>query len=259
MTRTADHDHLACLTARQRRVPCSVGERHGFTLMEMLAALTIGMLVVLSAAGATRALTGTREKVDRRIEQCAEARRALEAITGALRQVRRDATAAEQPVVIGLRGGDGEGDRINLQVISDRRARAEGQESDQHEISFFLQQAPDGAALPSLMCRRDHGFDEHVEEGGMATLVAENIVGLSFEYQAGGEWYEQWAATELQPPEAVRVTVSSLGRPDPRVARPDVITLSTTVALHAAPRAVNQPKKNADEPNRQEPSAGGPR
>lgn len=221
--------------------------------MEVLAALTIGMLVVMSAVGATRALTVSREKVDRRTEQSGEARRGLEAIVAALRNVRRDTTDADTPVIIGQRGSGSEGDRINLLAIGDRRARPDGAESDQYEISFFLQSAPGGRSLPSLMCRRDHALDDHIQEGGTATLVAENIIGLAFEYQAGGQWYDQWAETELQPPQAVRVTVAAAGRPDPRSPRPDVISLSTVVALHTAPRPTNQPKKGSSEQ-----STGGP-
>lgn len=220
--------------------------RTAFTLMEVLAALTIGMLIVMSAGGATRALTTAREKVDRRSEQSAEARRGLEAIVGALRNVRRDTSEADKPVVIGERGAD-EGDRINLLVVGDRRSRPDGAESDTYEIAFFLQSAPGGRAMPSLMCRRDHALDDRIEEGGMATLVAENIIGLSFAYEAGGKWYDQWPVTELQPPQAVRVTVAAAGRPTGRQPSPEVFSLSTVVALHAAPRPLSSPGKTGGE------------
>lgn len=216
----------------------------GFTLMEVLAALTIGGLVVMSAVSATRALTTTREKIDRRLQRSGEARRAMETVVAALRNVRRDKPEPNKPVIIGTSGGsDAGGDRINLLVIGDRRVRRDGPESDQYEVAFFLQSSPEGAP-PALMCRRDHAFDEHVEEGGLVTLVAENIVGLSFEYRAAEQWFREWSATEPQAPEAVRVTIAAMEPPrrnfsspdaaaDGQPERPETLVLTTIVPIHA--------------------------
>ncbi|MBI4580636.1 MAG: prepilin-type N-terminal cleavage/methylation domain-containing protein [Planctomycetes bacterium] len=226
----------------------------GFTLMEVLAAMTIGTLIVMSAVGATRALTTTREKVDRRVERAAEARRALEAITGALRNVRRDASDPDKPVVVGY-GDDGSGGgRINLLVIGDRRVRRDGSESDHYETSFFLSPSGGGRMLSSLMCRRDHALDDRIEEGGIVTTVADNIVGLSFEYRSAGQWYREWSPTELQPPEAVRVTVAAANRPDRDSRSMDTIVLSTVVAIHAAPRQAGSSQNE----QQGKPAEGGP-
>lgn len=216
---------------------------HGFTLMEALAALTIGSLLVISAVSATQALTTTREKMDRRTERSAQARRALETITGALRNVRRDASEADKPVVIGYRGDSSGGDRINLAVIDDRRVRRDGPESDQYEVSFFLSATDQNRPLPSLMCRRDHALDDHIEEGGIVTAVADGIVGLTFEYRAVDSWYNEWATTEMQPPEAVRVTVVAANKPESGAGSPDVLVLSTVVPIHAAARQADSTQK----------------
>ena len=95
----------------------------GFTLVELLVAVTISSLLVVSVVSTTRALSSTRRGVDQRVERSASGRRAMEAIVAGLRNVRRDPIRGK-PVMVGLSGeGEAGSDRIDLQVISDRRAR----------------------------------------------------------------------------------------------------------------------------------------
>lgn len=206
--------------------------RPGFTLVELLVALTIGSLLVVSAVSATRALTDSRAAVDRRIERSAAARIAMETIVAALRNVRRD-PIERQSVIVGHSGGAGRGnDRIDLLVISDRRCRPDGQESDQYEVSFRLEQQV-GQRLPTLMCRTDHALDEHPDDGGLVTVVAEGIVGLTFEYLSGEEWQIEWPALSTQPPEAVRVTIrtATFEEDEAGPTAPGVVVLSAVVPL----------------------------
>lgn len=209
--------------------------RAGFTLVELLVALTIGSLLVVSAVSATRALTDTRAAVERRAERSAAARTALETIVAALRNVRRD-PIERQSVIVGYSGGAGRGhDRIDLLVISDRRCRPEGNESDQYEVSFRLESMA-GRRLPALMCRTDHALDEHPDDGGLVTVVAEGIVGLTFEYLSGEEWLIEWPALSTRPPEAVRVTVRAATVEDAETgpSAPSVVVLSTIVPIRIA-------------------------
>ena len=70
----------------------------------------------------------------------------------------------------------------------------------------------------------------------MATVVAEGVVGLSFEYFGEGEWVREWPESMTRAPEAVRVTVSTISA-DRSVQRqrPAAVTLTTVVALNMAP------------------------
>ena len=210
----------------------SVGNR-AFTLVELLVAMTIGSLIVVSLVSATRALSNTRENVDRRIMRTSSARNALETIVAALRNVRRD-PIRKKPAVIGYPGEPDRGDRINLQMISDSRSRPDGQESDQYEVSFYLNILED-QQLPSLMCRKDHGLDDEHEQGGIATVVAEHIVGLSFEYRRlDDEWVNEWSEFESDAPKAVRVIVAAVntGLQD-MPSKSDVSVFSTIVPIHS--------------------------
>ncbi|GEM_PF-1000576 len=259
--------HRSC--DKKRVTPWSTGARvgpacrsvHAFTLVEVIAALTISAMLLVSVVSTTRALSSTRQNVERRVDQRATARHAMETIVAALRNVRRD-PAKERPVVIGRSGGRGSGnDRIDLLVISDVRGRPEGAESDQYEQSFYLAECPGRPGLV-LLSRKDHALDDHPQEGGVGTIVAEGMMTLSFTYYSGAEWRDEWSDLEVRAPQAVRVTLSTMpanlteaqdsGEP---------AVLSTIVALHA-----NEPvdDRAADRKRREEaspgpgPSPGGP-
>lgn len=218
----------------------------GFTLVEMLITLTIGSLLVVSVVGATRALSVSRQNVDLRIERVSAARHAIEAIVAELRNVRRDRERTRmglKPLITGKRGDTEEsGDKIDMLVISNRRCRPEGAESDQYEAGFFLMKQP-GQPLPVLMFRKDHALDEHPDDGGIATVVAEGIVGLTFEYFSEGEWLGEWPAHDPRAPKAVRITVvAASGNPQDTKKTPDAVTLSTIVPIR-----VTQPLGNQSE------------
>ncbi len=226
--------------------------RNAFTLIEVLLTLTIGSLLVVSVMSATHGLSNAQARVEERADHLAEARRAMQAILGELRNVRRDALSEASPLVGRREIGAFDSDRIDLQVISSRRVRADAEESDQYEIAFFLEQR-DGAALPSLMCRRDHSFDDYPIEGGIVSVVAENIVGLTFDYYFAEEWRREWPSTEPLPPQAVRVTIAA-STPPSRTNRggSKVVELSSAVALHAVQRQGGRQNQNS-------PPAGGSR
>lgn len=204
-----------------------------FTLVELIVALTISAMLLVSVVSTTRVLSGTRQSVERRVDQGAAARHAMETIVAALRNVRRDPTR-ERPVVIGRSGGRGTGnDRIDLLVISDVRGRPDGSESDQYEQSFYLTECPGRPGLV-LLNRRDHALDDHPQEGGVGTIVAEGITTLSFAYYSGAEWRDEWSDLEVRAPEAVRITLTAVPAAPAEGPRPvEPVVLSTIVALHA--------------------------
>jgi type II secretory pathway component PulJ len=233
-------------------------------MVEVIVALTISAMLLVSVVSTTRALSSTRQNVERRVDQGAAARHAMETIVAALRNIRRDPTM-QRPVVIGRSGGRGAGnDRIDLLVISDVRGRPEGAESDQYEQSFYLTECPGRAGLV-LLSRKDHALDDHPQEGGVGTIVAEGMTTLSFAYYSGAEWRDEWSDLEVRAPEAVRITLATVPTSAAADAKGFVepVVLSPIVALHA-----NEPVDDqaADRTRREEanqnpnptPTPGGP-
>jgi prepilin-type N-terminal cleavage/methylation domain-containing protein len=228
-----------------------------FTLVEVLATLTIASLLVVCMVSSTRGLTTAREKVECRVERSINARQALETIVGVLRNVRND-PRQRYPVVVGTSGGSGSGnDRIDLLVMSDTPARPDGAESDQYEASFYLMRRQ-GKPFPSLMFRKDHALDEYPEEGGIATVVADGITALSFEYFAEGEWMTEWPRERTITPKAVRVTLQAASAPlRGREGRPETSALSTVVPLRAGKAGTvirPEPQPGAPSPDQPTPS-----
>jgi len=230
-------------------------------MVEVIVALTISAMLLVSVVSTTRALSSTRQNVERRVDQGAAARHAMETIMAALRNVRRDPTK-ERPVVIGRSGGRGAGnDRIDLLVISDVRGRPEGNESDQYEQSFYLTECPGRPGLV-LLSRKDHALDDHPQEGGVGTIVAEGMTTLSFAYYTGAEWQEEWSDLEVRTPEAVRVTLSTVpATPGDGKGLVEPVVLTTLVSLHANEpvddRAADRRRREEAGPG-PEPNPGGP-
>ncbi len=104
----------------------------------------------------------------------------------------------------------------------------------------------EGQSLPSLVRRRDHALDDHVDDGGIATVVAEGIVELSFEYMTDNRWEPSWPETEPRALQAVRVRVAAMNPPrEPMMAggsplMEDAAVLSTVVAVHVPPKPQEQ-------------------
>ena len=228
---------------------------HSFTLVEVLLAMTISSLLVVTLVGATRTLSDARDRVQRRSDRLLEARHAMSAIVCAMQNVRRDPVSGER-IIIGERGDKSGNDRINILVVSDRTARPDSQETDQYETSFFLMKHT-GGNFSDLVCRKDHALDDHPQEGGLATVVAEGIIGLSFEYYTGSQWQNEWTELESQPPVAIKITICATDTTEnikPNVP-PDVIELSTIVAININP-AVAQPTQSAEASNQNQNSGG---
>ncbi len=172
----------------------------------------------------------------------------MQTILGALRNVRRD-PSQQAPLIIGKNDANGSS-RIDMQVIGDHPVRADGVAADQQEVGFYLETSAGGTSV--LICRRDIALDDKPTEGGVATRVADGIVELHFEYYQGGQWYREWASTQPQPPQAVRVTLSAAS-PAPRDKQAgatqdrEVVTLSAAVAIKVNPPTNDQRNNNNDQ------------
>lgn len=193
--------------------------RPGFTLVELLAAMVVTAMVVGASGVILTSISRTRGDIDRRMGGDAEARAALDAVTLALRNVRRP-RQVDGFILEGIDDwfGDVPADRIRFFTVS-RRVVREGQpESDVREVAFFLSEPVDGEP-PALLRRTDPTFNGEEDAGGVIERVAGNVVGMDIAYFTGRDWLDEWDPTSRSWPVAIRVRLTVIVDPQRHTTR----------------------------------------
>ena len=210
-------------------------KRRGFTLIELMVA---GMMATIVLGGVTTALSqlGSSKSISRqRLEAFARC-------DTALRTIRRD-------VITLLRRGDlfytrllitdathrFQGNILNKDelLLFDGTLRANKEidfngEGMEYETQFRLEQNDISSALWKS---RDAILDDNPVGGGIATPIAEGIIGLEVEAFDGTTWFGEWDSDEMGIPEALRLTVSSTGMASSDELYAPQVTLRTVVPL----------------------------
>ena len=183
--------------------------------MELIAALSVTVLVVGSTAMILSTVTAARGRVERQMAVQQEARHALNVIVTALRNAHRP-LGDDQPLLDGADDwiGDAPADRIRFFTISRRVVRPEQPESELHQVEFALMEAEDPEALGLVLARRtDPTLNPAPDEGGVIERIAENVLELDVQYHDGLEWVEEWPEARREWPTAMRVRLTVIADP----------------------------------------------
>ncbi|MFP4143623.1 MAG: type II secretion system protein GspJ [Phycisphaeraceae bacterium] len=197
------------------------GRQPGFTLVELIAAMTITVLVTAATIAIIRNVTAVRGRADRQSEAEQRAAVAAEAIASALRSAVRpgegervtwegtDAWLNEQPA-----------DRVRFFAVSDRVIRPGEPESDVREFEFFLagpgeEEEGESDEPPSLYRRTDPTRNGEPDEGGVVERIATGVVAMEIRYHDGAGWQEDWPSRAGRMPQAVRVELAVLDAGEP--------------------------------------------
>jgi general secretion pathway protein J len=91
----------------------------------------------------------------------------------------------------------GTGTRLDFTSFSHFKIRADANESDQNELSYFIDQDPSDAQKKALFRREAHRIDAEPTEGGMEKVLAHGVTALSFQFYDGKEdrWEDEWDST----------------------------------------------------------------
>lgn len=90
---------------------------------------------------------------------------------------------------------EGDGDKLSFTSVANTKLYQDFNESDQAEISYYLEPDPRSKRrLNKLMRRVDVTLDDDFEEGGKVYPIAYNVKELRFRYydKNKDEWYEVW-------------------------------------------------------------------
>jgi general secretion pathway protein J len=215
--------------------------RRGMTILEVLVALAV-MMVMTSVGWQT--LKSTMEVRDFLAERD-EATRGARVVLSTIRRELQLAFLTPQISAINTYytvfvGEDEDPDRLFFASQSHQRLYRDTRESDQTEITLWLEPMPDGKRGSVLYHREAPRVDEEPAEDGVIYPLAFNVASLNFRYldSVSAEWFDEWDSRSTDNlnalPRAVEVALV-LYAPDPADPK-DTIELPffTTVILEYA-------------------------
>ena len=230
---------------------------HGFTLIEIIIAVTILSLIVLALYGAFNVTTTIIRAGTQKHETLQYGRLALEAIRKDLLCALPVQDKANQ-TFRGIHNSTGFYDQDAIDFLTASNILSEpGEnklESDIVEIGYFIsEEYPERGYL---VRRIDLTTDKSPFSGGKIDVIAENVVGLNFEYHTGKEWVESWdpeaeekddQQTGLPAMVVIEVTV--------RDENEEYHTVATTVLLAMSEREIEElnPEDEDEDEEEQEP------
>ena len=100
-------------------------------------------------------------------------------------------------IFLGKRSSNGM--RLDFTSFSHFKIRSDANESDQNELSYFVDSHPDDAGRKALFRREQARIDEEPEEGGSIKLMAEDVLDIEFEFfdPMDKEWEDEWDSTSM--------------------------------------------------------------
>jgi general secretion pathway protein J len=180
-------------------------KKTGFTLVEVMVAVTIGGFIMLVAVGALKAITTSAEKVDSNINTAAEVRFVSNMLKRDLVNFYRD-ESIENTKLIGTLGESGEEGLSYLvfYTVSRAKARIDQPEGDIYEVEYYLMKDEEKSLL---MRRLWPNPNEEVEPGGILAAIAEDIDFFEVRYFDGEEWSTEWPEEMDVLPQLIEVNI----------------------------------------------------
>lgn len=184
---------------RARRLPRIAG----FTLVELLVAISILAMISVLVYSAFSGLKRSKEGIQRVTDRYREGRLAMARISRELQGAYlsthmpiNQALAVEKTAFTGRRGTPA--DRVDFNSFCHRRMDRNSHESDQAEISYFGSADPKKDGTTDLVRRESGHPDMYPERGGRVDVLATDIDLFDLEYldPLTGQWTETWDTTQ---------------------------------------------------------------
>jgi type II secretion system protein J len=182
-------------------------KKTGFTLVEVMVAVTIGGFIMLVAVGTLKAITSSAKVVDTNISAAAEVRFAMNLISRDLVNFYRDENN-ENTKLIGttIESADGNISYLVFYTLNRMKARADQPEGDIYEVEYsLLQEGEQSLLLRRLWPNPNTEYDD--EPHGIQTVIAEDITIFEVRYFDGEEWSNEWPEEMETLPQLIEVSI----------------------------------------------------
>jgi type II secretion system protein J len=186
----------------------------GFTLIEVMIAVTILAGMALALFGATTQILNTKDTVEERDEK-------NHSVSFALNRMADDLSSAyiiKSADMLGTKfGGEvafkGKEDRIDFVNFNHIRFVQGAKESDSMEVGYFLAPDPEDPDLKILMRRESVQVDKDTENGGQAYALLNGVKNMRFQYlpSESDEFKSVWDTTSIEAngkmPRAIKIVL----------------------------------------------------
>lgn len=185
-----------------------MGGKGGFTLIEVLVAITVASLVLLSVYGVFTSISAAKTRLEAEEEGYRLARVLFDRIG---REVRGAYLRADNPATLFAGGTDGEG-RPFLALSTAASTPASGREGGISVVRYTLR--PDGeTAGEKVLFRQEYPFFDRTAARPEYRLTG-GITEFRLRFFAESEWREEWATGSGLPQQVeMSLTLTVDGRP----------------------------------------------
>lgn len=206
-------------------------KKSAFTLIELLLALAIFTVVAIATARSLQQIRNTKEMAFKDLDRYGSMRTALAVLRDDVRQafhilyddLGKDAVALlsqARPTAHTI--FDGRKNSLVITSLSHRVYYKNRRESEQAELSFFLQEK--GKSRNASLMKRESGrIDADLYQGGAVYTLLDDVLSLEFQYWDAqtGKWVDDWSSDggnyrDKFPP-SVKVKLTAVGENDQRL------------------------------------------
>lgn len=205
---------------RDPLAPRASSSVRAFTLIEVMVAMAIISIVSTLIYTAFSQTAQNKRRIESELDRNHEIRMGIERMARELSMAFVSThfnPAAAAPVVkTAFVGKDsGKGSRVDFTSFSHQRLYRDAHESDQNEISYYLDDDRKGSGHSMLVRREQRRIDDDPQQGGQAQILIENVSRFELTYlePLTFQWLTTWDTTQaaMQPnrlPQQVRIKIS---------------------------------------------------
>ncbi len=196
---------MALPVGREGRVPLPLKAtlphrlKAGLTLIEVMVAMAIIAMVSTLIYSGFSQTAQNKKRIESELDRYHEIRMGIERMARELSMAYVSAQLNPSPALQVVKtcfvGKDsGKGSRIDFTSFSHQRLYRDAHESDQNELSYYMEDDPHHAGQTALVRREQRRIDDDPQQGGQAQILIENVTKFELSYldPMTLQWLKSW-------------------------------------------------------------------